>query len=103
MRLSRGLVLAFIAVCGLQIASLDAQEKDKKEDPSKTPKEVTTKTGLKYIDLKTGDGDQAKAGNKVTVHYTGWLKNGKKFDSSLDRDEPFEFELGAGDVIKGWD
>ena len=103
MRLSRGLVLAFAAVCSLQIASLNAQDKDKKEDPSKTPKEVTTKSGLKYIDLKTGDGDEAKAGNKVTVHYTGWLKNGKKFDSSLDRGDPFEFELGAGEVIKGWD
>ncbi len=66
-------------------------------------KEVTTKSGLKYIDLKTGDGDEAKAGNKVSVHYTGWLKNGKKFDSSLDRGEPFEFTLGKGMVIKGWD
>jgi FKBP-type peptidyl-prolyl cis-trans isomerase len=103
MRLTCGLVLAFLTVCGLQIASVYAQEKDKKEDPSKAPKEVTTKSGLKYIDLKAGDGDQAKVGNKVTVHYTGWLKNGKKFDSSLDRGEPFAFELGAGEVIKGWD
>jgi FKBP-type peptidyl-prolyl cis-trans isomerase len=102
MRSLRGLVLAFLAICGLQVACSEGQDKDKKDDPSKAPKEVTTKTGLKYIDQKTGDGDEAKAGNKVTVHYTGWLKNGKKFDSSVGG-KPFEFELGAGDVIKGWD
>ncbi len=102
---SHGLVLSFLAVCGLQIAcsATVAQDKDKKEDPTKTGKEVTTTSGLKYIDLKAGDGDEAKSGKKVTVHYTGWLKNGKKFDSSLDRDEPFEFNLGRGMVIKGWD
>jgi FKBP-type peptidyl-prolyl cis-trans isomerase FkpA len=64
---------------------------------------VTTKSGLKYKDLKVGDGVEAKAGKKVVVHYTGTLTDGKKFDSSLDRKEPFEFDLGNGDVIKGWD
>ncbi|MFQ3592534.1 MAG: FKBP-type peptidyl-prolyl cis-trans isomerase [Gemmataceae bacterium] len=65
---------------------------------------VTTKSGLKYEDSKVGDGAEAKAGDTVEVHYTGWLaKDGKKFDSSLDRGEPFSFRLGAGMVIKGWD
>ena len=64
---------------------------------------VTTKSGLKYKDLKAGDGAEAKTGKTVVVHYTGTLTDGKKFDSSVDRKEPFEFDLGAGMVIKGWD
>jgi FKBP-type peptidyl-prolyl cis-trans isomerase FkpA len=64
---------------------------------------VTTKSGLKYIDVKVGDGQEAKAGDKVSVHYTGKLKDGTKFDSSHDRKDPFEFTLGASQVIKGWD
>ena len=66
-------------------------------------KEVTTSSGLQYIDLKAGTGATAQAGQTVTVHYTGWLENGKKFDSSIDRGQPFSFPLGAGRVIKGWD
>lgn len=65
--------------------------------------EVTTASGLQYIDLKVGTGATAQAGQTVTVHYTGWLENGKKFDSSVDRGQPFSFPLGAGRVIKGWD
>lgn len=66
-------------------------------------KEITTSSGLQYIDLKVGTGATAQAGQTVTVHYTGWLENGKKFDSSVDRGQPFSFPLGAGRVIKGWD
>ena len=66
-------------------------------------KEVTTASGLQYIDLKTGTGATAQAGQTVTVHYSGWLENGNKFDSSIDRGQPFSFPLGAGRVIKGWD
>lgn len=66
-------------------------------------KEVTTSSGLQYIDLTVGTGAIAQAGQTVTVHYSGWLENGKKFDSSLDRGQPFSFPLGAGRVIKGWD
>ena len=66
-------------------------------------KEVTTSSGLQYIDLKVGSGATAQGGQTVTVHYTGWLENGKKFDSSVDRGQPFSFPLGAGRVIKGWD
>ena len=65
--------------------------------------EVTTSSGLQYIDLKIGAGATALAGQNVSVHYTGWLANGKKFDSSVDRGQPFSFPLGAGRVIKGWD
>ena len=66
-------------------------------------KEITTSSGLQYLDLKVGTGAVAQAGQTVTVHYTGWLENGKKFDSSVDRGQPFSFPLGAGRVIKGWD
>ena len=65
--------------------------------------EVTTSSGLQYIDLKIGTGATAQAGHTVSVHYTGWLKNGSKFDSSVDRGQAFSFPLGAGRVIKGWD
>jgi|SwirhisoilCB3_FD_contig_41_10073611_length_588_multi_3_in_0_out_0_1 FKBP-type peptidyl-prolyl cis-trans isomerase FkpA len=65
--------------------------------------EVTTSSGLKYTDEKVGTGAEAKAGQTVSVHYTGWLTDGKKFDSSKDRGQPFSFPLGGGRVIKGWD
>jgi FKBP-type peptidyl-prolyl cis-trans isomerase len=68
---------------------------------------VSTKSGLKYVDEKQGEGEEAKPGQGVKVHYTGWLNNsgerGAKFDSSVDRGQPFSFPLGAGRVIKGWD
>ena len=74
------------------------------EAPSKTTGKATkTASGLQYWDLKKGTGAVAKAGNTVKVHYTGWLTDGKKFDSSVDRNEPFSFKLGAGMVIPGWD
>jgi FKBP-type peptidyl-prolyl cis-trans isomerase FkpA len=66
-------------------------------------KKVTTPSGLKYEDIRVGTGPEAKAGQTVTVHYTGWLTDGKKFDSSVDRNEPFVFHLGAHEVIAGWD
>jgi FKBP-type peptidyl-prolyl cis-trans isomerase len=60
-------------------------------------------TGLQHVDVVTGEGDEAQAGKSVTVHYTGWLTDGTKFDSSRDRGSPFSFRLGGGQVIKGWD
>lgn len=64
---------------------------------------VTTDSGLQYQDTVVGDGPTAEAGQKVSVHYTGWLEDGIVFDSSVDRDVPFDFNLGLGAVIKGWD
>jgi len=67
-------------------------------------KSVVMPSGLEYFDIKKGTGTEAKSYKTVKVHYTGWLaSNGKKFDSSVDRHEPFSFTLGAGQVIKGWD
>lgn len=65
--------------------------------------EKMTDSGLKYDDLEQGAGTEAVAGTQVTVHYTGWLTDGSKFDSSLDRNQPFQFALGKGQVIRGWD
>jgi peptidylprolyl isomerase len=65
--------------------------------------EQVTASGLKYTDEVVGSGDSPTKGKKVTVHYTGKLTNGKKFDSSVDRGQPFSFTIGVGQVIKGWD
>ncbi|WP_309745051.1 FKBP-type peptidyl-prolyl cis-trans isomerase [Chamaesiphon sp. OTE_20_metabat_361] len=70
---------------------------------SKNAKTITTPSGLKYTVLKTGKGATPKKGQTVFVHYTGTLTNGKKFDSSRDRGQPFSFPLGEGRVIPGWD
>ena len=78
----------------------------RKPTPKKimTPQQaITTASGLTYIVTKNGEGAQLKAGDNIIVNYTGLLTNGQKFDSSLDRGEPFSFPLGAGRVIKGWD
>ena len=75
--------------------------------PALATGDVTTPSGLRIIDVKLGNGPVPQAGQTVTVNYTGWLfvdgKKGKKFDSSLDRGEPFSFTFGQGQVIKGWD
>ena len=64
---------------------------------------ITTASGLIIEDISVGSGGEASAGQDVTVHYTGWLTSGEKFDSSKDRDDPFVFPLGGGRVIRGWD
>ena len=64
---------------------------------------IVTPSGLKYIDIEVGTGDSPTTGQTVKVHYTGTLTDGKKFDSSLDRGQPFSFKIGVGQVIKGWD
>src|SRR5258708_40097453 len=96
--------VAAAAVTGLAILQMSnitahAQNKDKDKPEEKV---IKTASGLQYVDIKAGDGAEAKKGDTVEVHYTGWLKDGKKFDSSVGG-KPFEFKLGAGMVIKGWD
>jgi peptidylprolyl isomerase len=71
--------------------------------PTSSANMTKTASGLKYTDLKVGDGPSPKPGQTCSVHYTGWLTNGTKFDSSLDRGQPFAFAIGQGQVIKGWD
>ncbi len=75
--------------------------------PSYAAETVTTETGLKYIDTEAGSGATPEKGQKLSMHYTGWLyedgKKGAKFDSSVDRGKPFVFPIGVGMVIRGWD
>lgn len=91
--------LALTSAAGLTLQTSPALAKKSK---SSGPKMVTTKSGLKYQDLRVGTGATAKAGKTVTVNYKGTLENGKMFDQSYGRG-PFSFPLGAGQVIQGWD
>jgi peptidylprolyl isomerase len=93
------LVLA-IAFIGFNLGDTLAGE----NAPRKTKeKKVTTASGLQYVDMVEGTGATPKTSQTVVVHYTGWLTDKTKFDSSVDRNEPFSFVLGQGQVIKGWD
>ena len=86
-----------------QERELAAMEEEQALINKQWPKAVTTPSGLKYVVVEEGSGDTPQKGNVVTVHYTGKLLNGKKFDSSYDRKQPIDFPVGAGQVIKGWD
>ncbi|HLK07281.1 MAG TPA: FKBP-type peptidyl-prolyl cis-trans isomerase [Candidatus Angelobacter sp.] len=99
-----------ILLLTLSIVMLAQTKKPAKTDAAKkdgptvvTGKPTTTPSGLEYWDIKKGAGKLAEKGKKVSVHYTGWLTDGKEFDSSRDRGEPIDFNLGTGQVIKGWD
>jgi len=94
--------------CGLTIAFSTAVPAWSAPSNESETKMITDPSGLQYQDLTVGEGSPATPGHMVSVHYTGWLQNadgsaGKKFDSSVDRGEPFSFPLGAGRVIQGWD
>jgi FKBP-type peptidyl-prolyl cis-trans isomerase len=106
----KSIVVAVILI--LAVIALIAQTATKKPAPARpntsAPTKVTgdgvkTPSGLQYWDIKVGTGAVAKAGDHVKVHYTGWLTTGKKFDSSVDANQPFDFALGQSEVIKGWD
>jgi FKBP-type peptidyl-prolyl cis-trans isomerase len=112
-RPSRGHALGLlVAMCSLVllVAGCGSKQETPTEKPAQgqsvshaTPQPGQSVSELKIEDVKVGTGDEAVAGKAVTVHYTGWLTNGTKFDSSKDRGEPFRFQLGVGQVIKGWD
>jgi peptidylprolyl isomerase len=93
-----GLIAMFVFVL-----SFSTYGADNTSTPQKASSETTTPSGLKYTDIKVGQGASPKSGQTVKVHYTGWLLDGTKFDSSKDRGQPFEFQIGQGEVIKGWD
>lgn len=102
-------IVVLAIILGLAVFAL-AQTAAKKSAASNTsaPSKVTgdgvkTDSGLQYWDIKVGNGAAAKEGSHVRVHYTGWLTTGKKFDSSVNAGKPFDFTIGNGEVIKGWE
>ena len=91
------------ALLGLSAAALLVAACDDEESSGGAGERVTTPSGLQYEEIKVGSGAQPKPGQTVVVHYTGTLEDGTKFDSSRDGGRPFSFQLGTGQVIKGWD
>jgi FKBP-type peptidyl-prolyl cis-trans isomerase len=96
-------VTSVIALASLAMLGQGSGKPDTSAPTKVTGEPKKTPGGVSYWDIKVGTGAEAVKGKKVTVHYTGWLTNGKKFDSSVDSGTPFPFTLGAGEVIPGWD
>jgi len=101
-------IIPILLIGALAFGGCKKQEKTEMQPPppgedAQPGQIVMSSSGLQWQDLVIGNGNEAKAGNNVKVHYTGWLQDGTKFDSSVDRGQPFEFKLGAGKVIRGWD
>jgi len=110
--MTKTVVVAIVVVLVLAAAGLWAQTAAKRQAPARpntaAPTKVTgdgvkTESSLQYWDIRVGTGAAAQDGSHVTVHYTGWLTTGKKFDSSVDAHTPIDFTIGKGEVIKGWD
>ncbi len=99
-----GVFLAMTAGFGLAQSTIGKSVATNTNAPTKvTGDGVKTDSGLHYWEIRVGNGDVAKEGSHVRVHYTGWLTTGKKFDSSVDAGKPFDFTIGDGEVIKGWE
>ena len=96
-------ITLYLAIFALAAAALTPKVSADSGPTKVTGDGTKTADGLQYWDIKVGTGPTAEKGQTVKVHYTGWLTNGQKFDSSVDRGQPFVFHLGAGQVIKGWD
>lgn len=114
MEVTKGLICALLLAatlmsgCFQQDAAVPHTKKSgetvmDKSAGAQADKMVKTPSGLQYEDMVAGSGTSPSPGKKVTVHYTGWLADGTKFDSSVDRNEPFVFQIGVGQVIPGWD
>jgi FKBP-type peptidyl-prolyl cis-trans isomerase len=101
--LKKSLLIATVALAVIAAFAQSSKKPDNSAPTKVTGDGTKTADGLQYWDIKVGTGATATAGHSVSVHYTGWLTDGKKFDSSVDRGQPFTFNLGAGQVIKGWD
>lgn len=97
------LVCGALLVGGVLGSIADPPKKGSDTKKTTSEKVITTKSGLKYVDLKVGKGAMPKAGQTVTVNYVGKLTNGTKFDASADHGGTFDFKIGVGQVIKGWD
>ncbi|MBI1745281.1 MAG: FKBP-type peptidyl-prolyl cis-trans isomerase [Acidobacteria bacterium] len=95
--------VSFGAVFVFQMIGAPEGDSAKAAKAKTSEKVITTSSGLKYVEVSEGKGAVAKAGDTIEVHYTGRFQDGKKFDSSADRNQPFTFKLGTGQVIKGWD
>ena len=106
--MKNGIVVAIVVLIASTVLAQTATHKAPVVPNTNAPTKVTgdgvkTDSGLQYWDIRVGTGEIAKDGDHVKVHYTGWLTNGKKFDSSVDAHQPFDFTIGKGDVIKGWE
>ncbi len=97
------LILALLAAIGIACTQSDSSATPIPSVEVNMDSSTTTPSGLQYRDLVVGTGEAARSGATAVVHYTGWLLDGTKFDSSVDRGTPFEFVLGRGQVIQGWD
>jgi FKBP-type peptidyl-prolyl cis-trans isomerase len=102
--IAAAIILALGAVFVLAQSAAKKPATPNTDSPTKVTGEgVKTDSGLIYWDIRVGNGQPAKEGSHVRVHYTGWLTTGKKFDSSVDAGKPFDFTIGNGEVIKGWE